>query len=155
MNLIDNRTRAIGEMALNGLEQRARAISANTVNVLTPNYQRKEVSFEESLQGIIQRENEKEEMKLQNSRMFQQNPQELLKSQTPAQIAFLNTQYQEGFAIDVETDTTEADGMDGNNVNLEAEMMDEAKNGMQYQVVASLLSKSYAMMNTIIKGQNQ
>ena len=60
MNLIDNRTRAIGEMALNGLEQRARAISANTVNVLTPNYQRKEVSFEESLQGIIQRENEKE-----------------------------------------------------------------------------------------------
>ena len=155
MNLIDNRTRAIGEMALNGLEQRARAISANTVNVLTPNYQRKEVSFEESLRGVIARENEKEEMKLQNSRMFQQNPQELLKSQTPAQIAFLNSQYNDGFSISVETDLTEADGMDGNNVNLEAEMMDEAKNGMQYQVVASLLSKSYAMMNTIIKGQNQ
>ena len=68
---------------------------------------------------------------------------------------FLNSPTQEGFFIDVETDITEANGLDGNNVNLEVEMMDEAKNGMQYQVVASLLSKSYAMMNTIIKGQNQ
>ena len=57
--------------------------------------------------------------------------------------------------IDVQNDPSEAMGLDGNNVNLEAEMMDEAKNGMQYQVVASLLSKSYAMMNNVIKGQNQ
>ena len=49
----------------------------------------------------------------------------------------------------------EADGTDGNNVNLEAEMMDEAKNGMQYQVVASLLSKSYSHLGMVIKGQNQ
>ena len=46
-------------------------------------------------------------------------------------------------------------GFNGNNVNIEAEMMDEAKNGMKYQVVASLMSKSFASMNTIIKGQNQ
>ena len=155
MNFIDNRTRAIGEMALDGLQERAKAIGANTVNVLTPNYQRKEVSFEQSLQSVIQRENEKEEIKLQNSAMYQKNPQAVLNGQSPAQIAFLNTAYNQDYAIEVSTDTSDPLGLDGNNVNLESEMMDEAKNGMKYQVVASLLSKSYAMMNNIVKGQNQ
>ena len=155
MDFIDNRTRAIGAMALDGLQERAKAISANTVNVLTPNYQRKEVSFENSLRNVIERENEKETIRLQNSQMYNQNPSAVLNGQSPAQIAFLNTAYEEGYSISVESDTSEALGLDGNNVNLESEMMDEAKNGMQYQVVASLLSKSYAMMNTIIKGQNQ
>ena len=155
MDFIDSRTRAIGAMALDGLQERAKAISANTVNVLTPHYQRKEVSFEHSLRQIIQREDEKEQIKLQNSMMYDKNPKAVLQGQSPAQIAFLNTAYEDGYNINVETDMSDAQGLDGNNVNLEAEMMDEAKNGMQYQVVASLLSKSYAMMNTIIKGQNQ
>lgn len=155
MDFIDNRTRAIGAMALDGLQERAKAISANTVNVLTPNYQRKEVSFENSLRNVIERENEKETIRLQNSQMYNQNPSAVLNGQSPAQIAFLNTAYEEGYSISVESDTSEALGLDGNNVNLESEMMDEAKNGMQYQVVAALLSKSYAMMNNVIKGQNQ
>ena len=155
MDFIDNRTRAIGAMALDGLQERAKAISANTVNVLTPNYQRKEVSFENSLRNVIERENEKATIRLQNSQMYNQNPSAVLNGQSPAQIAFLNTTYEEGYSISVESDTSEALGLDGNNVNLESEMMDEAKNGMQYQVVAALLSKSYAMMNNVIKGQNQ
>jgi flagellar basal-body rod protein FlgB len=155
MDFIDNRTRAIGAMALDGLQERAKAISANTVNVLTPNYQGKEVSFENSLRNVIERENEKETIRLQNSQMYNQNPSAVLNGQSPAQIAFLNTAYEEGYSISVESDTSEALGLDGNNVNLESEMMDEAKNGMQYQVVAALLSKSYAMMNNVIKGQNQ
>lgn len=155
MDFIDNRTRAIGAMALGGLEERAKAIGANTANVLTPNYQRKEVSFEQSLQNIIAREDEKEQIRLQNSLEYQKNPKEALRGQSPAQIAFLNSAYNEGYSIDVDVDTSDAIGLDGNNVNLEVEMMDEAKNGMQYQVVASLLSKSYAMMNNIIRGQNQ
>ena len=91
MDFIDNRTRAIGAMALDGLQERAKAISANTVNVLTPNYQRKEVSFEQSLKNIVERENEKEEIKLQNSAQYQKNPNSVLMGQTPEQIAFLNT----------------------------------------------------------------
>lgn len=155
MDFIDNRTRAIGAMALDGLQERAKAISANTANVLTPNYQRKEVSFENSLRNVIERENEKEAIKLQNSAMYNQDPKMVLQGQSPAQIAFLNTAYEDGYFIDVESDSSDAFGLNGNNVNLEKEMMDEAKNGMQYQVVASLLSKSYATMASIIKGQNQ
>ncbi|MBQ8847834.1 MAG: flagellar basal body rod protein FlgB [Candidatus Gastranaerophilales bacterium] len=155
MDLINNRTKEIAAMALDGLHERSKAISANTVNVLTPGYQRKEVSFEKSLRDIIQRENEKEDIKIQNSIMYQQNPKTVLMGQSPEQIAFLNTQVSQDYLIDVTTDNSDANGLDGNNVNLESEMMDEAKNGMQYQVVASLLSKSYAHLNMVIKGQNQ
>ena len=142
-------------MALDGLHERTKAISANTVNVLTPGYQRKEVSFENSLRDIIQRENEKEEIKLQNSMMYQQNPKSVLMGQSPEQITFLNTQVNQDYLIDVSTDMSDALGTDGNNVNLEAEMMDEAKTGMQYSVVANLLSKSYQHLGMVIKGQNQ
>ena len=155
MNFINSRTKEIGAMALDGLHERAKAISSNTVNVLTPGYQRKEVSFESSLRDVIQRENEKEELKIQNSIMYQQNPKNVLLGQSPEQIAFLNTQVNQDYFIDTITDTSDPNGLDGNNVNLEAEMMDEAKNGMQYQVVASLLSKSYSHLGMVIKGQNQ
>ena len=155
MDFIDNRTRAIGAMALDGLNEMAKAISANTVNVLTPNYQRKEVSFEQSLRNVIEKEDAKEAIKLQNSAEYQKNPTNILTGQSPAQIAFLNSGFNNGFSITTETDTSDALSMDGNNVNLESEMMDEAKTGMQYQVIASLLSKSYVTMNSIIKGQNQ
>lgn len=155
MDIITNRTKEIAAMALDGLNERAKAISANTVNALTPGYQRKEVSFESSLQDIIKREDEKEQTKIQNSIEYQKNPKSILMGQSPAQIAFLNSQVNDGFLIDVQNDMAEPNGLDGNNVNLEVEMMDEAKNGMQYQVVASLLSKSYAALGSVIKGQNQ
>ena len=154
MNFIESRTKQIGAMALDGLYERSKAISANTVNVLTPGYQRKTVSFEESLRNIIKRENEKDEIKMQNTIEYQNNPKKVLFGQTPEQLAFLNTEVDEGFQIDVEEDMSDAIGLDGNNVNLEEEMMDEATNGMKYQVVANLLSKSYNQMSQIIRGQN-
>ena len=154
MNIINNRTREIAGLALDGLYERSKAISANTANALTPGYQRKEVSFEGSLREIINRENQKEEIKLQNSVQYGKNASELLKSQSPAQISFMNSQVDEGYFIDVENDMAEPFSEDGNNVNLESEMMDEAKNGMRYQIVANLLSKSYQGLSSVIKGQN-
>ncbi len=158
MDFIDDRTRSIGQMALDGLYERAKAISSNTVNVLTPNYQRKEVSFEKSLQDIIKKENEKEDTKLQNSKLFASDINKALKGQTLEQFALnqgLGDLNKDDFIIDVQNDLSDANGTDGNNVDLEVEMMDEAKNGMQYQVVASLLSRSYSLMNNIISGQNR
>ncbi len=155
MDLINNRTKEIAAMALDGLYERSKAISANTVNALTPNYQRKEVSFEGSLRDIIKREDEKENLKVQNSMNYDKNPNIVLKGQSPEQIALLSTDIKDNYFIDVQQDLREPTGTDGNNVVLEEEMMDEAKNGMQYQVVASLLSKSYSLLSSIIKGQNQ
>lgn len=152
MDLINNRTKEIASMALDGLYERSKAISANTVNALTPNYQRQEVSFEGSLREVIKREDEKEQMKLQNSANCAKNPNAIL-AQSPEQIAFLATQTRDNFMIDVQNDLTEPFSENGNNVNLEAEMMDEAKTGMKYQVISNLLSKSYAGLSSIIKGQ--
>ena len=153
MNFIENRTREIGAMALDGLYERQKAISANTVNVLTPGYQRRTVSFEDSLKNVINRENEKEQIKTQNSIDYQLNPKKVLQGQTPEQLAFLNTEIDKDFSIDVDIDSSDAIGLDGNNVNLEEEMMDEAATGIKYQVMTNLLSKNYALLNQIIKGQ--
>ena len=153
MNFIENRTREIGAMALDGLYERQKAISANTVNVLTPGYQRRTVSFEDSLKNVINRENEKEQIRTQNSINYQLNPKKVLSGQTPEQLAFLNTEINKDFSIDVDVDNSDAIGLDGNNVNLEEEMMDEAATGIKYQVMSSLLSKNYSLLNQIIKGQ--
>ena len=152
MDIINNRTREITAMALDGLYERSKAISANTANALTPGYKRKEVAFEASLRNVIQKENEKEQIKAQNSALYDKKPQMVL-GQTPEQLSFLNSQTSQGFFIDVETDTQDGFTIDGNNVNLEAEMMDEAQNGMKYQTLAKILSGSYKEMSSIIKGQ--
>lgn len=160
MDLIDNRTTKIAAMALDGLYERSKAISTNTANALTPNYKRKEVSFEESLRNVIQKEDQKEEMKLLNSQKFasslnqnSKNSAKQILAQTPEQIAFLNSQVEDGFSINVEADSAEPYSIDGNNVNIETEMMDEAKTGMKYQVVANLLSKTYGKLSAVIQGQ--
>lgn len=88
MDLINNRTREIAALALDGLYQRSRAISANTVNATTPGYQRKDVAFEDQIQEMIEREDLKEQIKAQNSQKIVENPLEALKKQDPAQIAF-------------------------------------------------------------------
>ena len=151
MDFIENRTRNIAAMALDGLYERSKAISANTANVLTPGYQRRVVSFEDSLQDIIKRENEKEGIKLQNSTEYQKNPNKILYGQTPEQIAFMNTEINKDYTISIDNDMSDAIDTDGNNVNIEEEMMDEAKTGMQYQVVANLLSKSYTALSDVIR----
>lgn len=153
MDLISNRTKDIGAMALDGLWERSRAISANTANALTPNYQRKEVSFEQSLQNIIKRENEKEEMKIQNSIAFQKGEKNYL-AKSPEELSFLSSNIKDGFSINIENDMSDAIDTDGNNVDIEVEMMDEARCGMQYQVVSNLLSKSYSQLNAVIRGQS-
>lgn len=154
MDFIENRTRDIMQMSMDGLYERSKAIAANTANALTPGYKRKEVSFEENLQQIIKREDEKEQIKLQNALNYQKNPSELLKAQSPEQIAFLNGDINKDFYIDIQEDMSQGYEIDGNNVNIETEMMDEAQNGVRYNAMANLLSKSYQQLSNIIRGQN-
>ena len=154
MDFIENRTRDIMQMSLDGLYERSKAIAANTANAMTPGYKRKEVTFEESLQNIIAREHEKEQIKLQNSVHVKNNSAQAILAQSPEQIAFLNSEVKDGFFINVEQDSSAGYEISGNNVDIEKEMMDESKNGMTYNTVAGLLSKSYQQLSTIIKGQN-
>ncbi len=154
MNFIESRTRDIMQMSLDGLYERSKAIASNTANALTPGYKRREVSFEESLQQIIARENEKEEMKIQNAIEYQKNPSKIVEGQSIERLAFLNSDTNKDFYIDIQEDLSQGYEIDGNNVNIEKEMMDETENGMKYNVMANLLSKSYQQLSNIIRGQN-
>ena len=153
MDLINNRTKDITKMALDGLYERSKAISANTVNALTPDYKRKEVNFEDSLREIINNDKEREELKLQNSAFYQKHPDMILKGKSPAELALLSTDLKDTFEINVETDMSDPVDSDGNNVSIEREMMDESKNGMQYMVLTNLLSKQYQQLGAVITGQ--
>lgn len=153
MDLINNRTRDIAALALNGLYERSRAISAYTVNATTPGYQRKDVAFEDQIQHMIEREDLKEKIKAENSRKIVENPVEALKKQDPAQIAFLRSPVNNNFSPEILADYSDPISADGNNVNLEAEMMDEAKTGTQYTILATLMSRSYQGLQSVIRGQ--
>ena len=67
MDLISNRTIEITKLGMDGLLDRQHAISSNIANVMTPDYQRKEVAFESQLSEIIEKEDLKDFIKGQNS----------------------------------------------------------------------------------------
>lgn len=138
-------------MALDGLYQRSKATASNIANVATSGYQRQEVVFEDQLQKIRQNYDLKEEIKLQNSQLWK-NPQEALKYQDPAQIAFLQSNLGEDYAPQLAIDSDASASLDGNSVVLEEEMMNVAKTGTQYTTLSTLLGRSYKGLESVIKG---
>ena len=67
MDLISNRTIEITKLGMDGLMDRQHAIASNIANVMTPDFQRKEVAFESQLAEIIEKEDLKDYIKGQNS----------------------------------------------------------------------------------------
>lgn len=137
-------------MALDGLYERQKAIASNTANALTPNYRRKEVEFEAQLQKKIQEYDYQEEVKVDNSNLYRENPAEALKKFDIAQMMFRDENEQ--YAPTVREDTYGLDG-NGNNVSLEREMMQTAKTGTQYTILTTLLGSSFDQLEQVIKGQ--
>lgn len=152
MDFINSRTRTITEMALNGLYERQKALASNTANVLTPNYQRKDVEFEAQLQNAIKLADEKEATKLRSTQEYLENPKEAIKKYDPAREAFMSQQIDEGYVPMAVTDYTGLNH-EGNNVSLENEMMQTAKTGTQYTILSTLLGKSFDGLQQVIKGQ--
>lgn len=150
MDFLDTRTRTITGMALDGLYERQKAIASNTANALTPNYRRKEVEFEAQLQKKIQEYDYQEEVKIDNSNLYRENPAEALKKFDIAQMMFRDENEQ--YAPTVREDTYGLDG-NGNNVSLEREMMQTAKTGTQYTILTTLLGSSFDQLEQVIKGQ--
>ncbi len=154
MEIIESRTREITQMALNGLYERSKAISANTVNATTPGYQRKDIAFEDQISDMIEREDLKENVRAHNSANFVENPEMALKKQDPAKIAFLNSDVNyNNFGPELLMDYSDPINSIGNNVKIEEEMMDQAKTGTQYTILTTLLSRSYQGLSSVIKGQ--
>lgn len=161
VDLISSRTMNVVKLGLDGLMERQNAISANIANVMTPNYQRKEVAFESQLAEIIENDNLKNYIKGQNSIKY--TPQTMddfiaVTPSSPKQLTvqeknFLKTNLYEKYNPQVMDDVYSGSNTKGNNVELEKEMMDLTKAGTQYVILSRLEKRSFDGLNEILKSQ--
>lgn len=160
MDLISSRTIEITKLGMDGLMDRQQAISSNIANVMTPDYQRKEVAFESQLAKIIEGEDLKEYIKGQNS--IEYVPPnvdvftgEVHRYRTPTlqEKAYLQANLYDEFKPQYVTDVYSGSNSDGNNVELEREMMDLSKTGTRYLVLSNLERRQFAELQEVIKGQ--
>lgn len=157
MDLLSTRTIDITKLALDGLMDRQKAITANTANVMTPGYRRQEVSFESQLKEIVEQDNLKTMIKEQNS--IQYDPTSLeaavgrpAPSLTPQQISYLQTDLYSTYNPQITEDFVSGGDRTGNNVSLETEAMDMAKVGTKYAILSSLEQKVIHNISAAIKG---
>jgi flagellar basal body rod protein FlgB len=163
VDLISSRAIDITKLALDGLMERQRAISSNTANVMTPNYVRQQVSFEGQLQNMIDNDDVKESLKMGNSLQYTPSARDLALGNisetenrkielTPQQKAYLQTGLYSNYSPEVSDDTSSGTYENGNNVNMEQEVMDMAKTGTQYNVLSNLEQRSIQNIASAIKG---
>lgn len=113
------------QTALSASNERSQTISSNIANLNTPNYKAKRVQFESMLQQAI-------------------GPEQLV-TDNPRHIGNLaNIQPQ------VTVDNGTAVRANGNNVDLDTEMVAQVQNGIYYNTMVSQLNGRYQMMSYIL-----
>lgn len=160
MDLISNRTIEITKLGMDGLMDRQHAISSNIANVMTPDFQRKEVAFESQLAEIIEKENLKDYIKGQNSIEYKPPMVDVFtgdihtyRTPTQQEKAYLQSNTMEQFRPQVVTDLYSGSDSKGNNVELEREMMDLSKTGTRYLVLSNLERSQFSHLSEVIRGQ--
>lgn len=133
--------------SLNGLSLRHKVISANIANANTPDFQRQDVIFEDQLKEALQVSKLKQKAKEHYSAGLTVNP--LIPGIHNAQdhnyspFDNVNPKIMQDYSSPVLAN--------GNNVNIEQEMVELTKNGAKYTIVAELLGKKFKGMSDIIK----
>jgi len=158
MDLISTRTIDITKLAMDGLMERQKAITANTANVMTPGYQRKEVNFEGQLREIIEKDELKTHIKEQNSMQYNPTTLDMMMGNTQKpnltvqQARYLQSDIYGNYNPQIIDDYASGSDMNGNNVNLEKEIMDMTNVGLRYNVLATLEQKKLGDVKGAIKG---
>ena len=160
MDLISSRTIELTKLGMDGLIERQHAISSNIANVTTPDYQRKEVAFESQLAEIIEREDLKDYIKGQNSVKYVPPNVDVFTGEirqyripTKQEQAYLKSNTMEDYKPQYVTDIYNGSNVDGNNVELEKEMMDMSKTGTQYLMLSNLERRQFSSLQNVIRGQ--
>lgn len=160
MDLISSRTIEITKLGMDGLMDRQHAISSNIANVMTPDYQRKEVAFESQLAEVIEKEDLKDYIKGQNSIKYIPPNVDVFtgevhtyRTPTLQEKAYLQSNSFDEFKPQYVTDVFSGSNLDGNNVELEREMMDLSKTGTRYLVLSNLERRQFSSLSSIIQGQ--
>ncbi len=125
MDRIDFQKRALDASSL-----RHEVIANNIANVETPNYKRKKVVFESLLADSM------DNMKLKMAKTHEKHMDTSL----------------EGMPYYIQTDTSFSERIDGNNVNIDAEMAEQAKNTIKYDALITQTSSQIRRLKNAIKG---
>ena len=160
MDLISNRTIEITKLGMDGLMDRQHAIASNIANVMTPDFQRKEVAFESQLAEIVEKEDLKDYIKGQNSIEYKPPIVDVFtgdihtyRTPTQQEKAYLQSNTMSDFRPQVVTDIYSGTNSTGNNVELEREMMDLSKTGTKYTILSNLERRQFSIISDAIKGQ--
>ena len=158
MDFLTMRTVEIGSRALDGLSSRQKAISANIANANTEGYQRTDVEFESQLASIINQDDALNQTRYSYMKantaaagMSYNVPSLDQLTMQGADVDFSKINVYKDFQPEIVSDTGSALSPDGNNVNIETEMAELAKNGTKYQVISELLSRKFSGIETEIK----
>lgn len=115
---------------------RREVISNNIANAETPNFKRTDVAFEASLARALRTENSTPfKMKLTHEKHIPNDRKVSYKTIKPRRILDFQSQ----------TDNN------GNNVDIEKEMMDVVKNQMRYQLMTQSVSKQFQKINMVVR----
>jgi flagellar basal-body rod protein FlgB len=121
------------EQALNAASLRHKVIANNIANVNTPGFKKSEVPFETHLQEALA--NKQLPLTVTHERHIELNPQAV----TPPTARTLSD-----FSLRT----------DGNNVDIDIEMAELAKNNIYYDAVVQQLSRYFSNVKSVIKGQS-
>ncbi len=168
MDLFNVRAIEVSNLAMDGLLERQTAIASNTANAMTPDYQRKRVAFEDQLRKIIEKDDIRRDLRMQNSLAYKNDKNyktgyENYSNPMTKNIASRLPQEQMLYIQQVDVDTKAYDPEiirdnswidygNGNNVNLEEEMMDMAKTGQQYNALATLQGRFLTNLLDVVRG---
>ncbi len=151
MDLITSLSSQVMNKALDGLSMRHKAIASNLANVETPNYQRRDVKFENALQQAMAsqvkfgRRNAGQASNDQPLAMLASRPGHIAIGQS---LALSVDQVQPQFTENSESQTRN----DGNSVDVETEMAQLAKNTQRYVAISNLESRTMKSLRSVIAG---
>lgn len=127
------------EIALKGLSMRSKAVTGNISNMNTPGYKRRTVDFEETLMQQIQKSNSLSDIPLEKT----------------DDNHFSNSIYEISELKDKMTMEISGEGSftdDGNNVDIDREMIELTKTGLRFKAVAQMTKKHFELNRGIIRG---
>ena len=126
------------EKSLDTESLRKKVISDNIANADTPHFKRREVNFESELNRAIN-ENKKNSERLPALMTDEKH------------IPFFIDRDLRSVNSRVNLDYTTSYRNDGNNVDIEKEMVDSAKNMMRYNVLVSALNHNYRVIKMVLR----
>lgn len=136
---IFDRNLTVLQKGLDAYSVRAKALSNNIANVNTPKYKREDIKFEETLAAAI------DENSVQTAVYGSVTDEKHFK--------FGTTPVFEAVGAEVVKEEESYMRNDGNNVDIERENAEFAKNNIRYQFATNRMSQNLSILKSVIKGR--